>query len=140
MSCFCSTADPIDAPNGSTPVLTARIEARDGDELEPVVQADVDEIVYSVRDLDDPDPTTGVYRESSGGAIVVADAIFDTLQTGDLWDEDGIGYNFLFQLPAAAIDHDSHRFLAEVAIRLQDDSIQMFRFPINAQPAYTSFD
>lgn len=140
MSCFCSTADPIEAPAGSTPVLTARIEARDGDDLEPVVQADVDEIVYSVRDLDDPDPTTGVYRETVGGNLVVADVIFDTPQTGDLWEEDGIGYNFLYQLSAAAIDHESHRFLAEVAIKLADGSIQMFRFPINGQPTYTSFD
>lgn len=139
MSCFCATADPINAARGSTPVLTARIEARDGDESEPVVQADVDEIIYSVRDLDDPDPVTGVPRESVGGSLTVANVIFDTLQTGDIWDTDGIGYNFLHTLPLAAIDHDSHRFLAEYSVLLQDGSIQTWRYPISAMTRYADF-
>lgn len=137
MSCVC--AKPIDAARGSTPFAVARLEARDGDDLEPIVQADVDEIIFSVRDIDDPDPVTGVPRESAGGDLLAADVIFDTIQTGDIWEEDGIGYNFLHMLPATAIDHDEHSFVAEYSVKLQDESVQTWRYPINAKRRYTDF-
>lgn len=136
MSCTCITADPTDVPKGSTPTLLARIEAMSGSASSPVVQADVSEIAYSVRDIDDV--STGSFRETVGGTLTVSSVIFNTLQTGDAWTEDDIGYNFAHQLATTAVDQDDHRFLAQYSILLTDGSIATFEFPINATPVYTT--
>lgn len=135
----CVTATAICAPRGSTPVLMARLEARDGDESVLILQADVSAIVYSVRDLDDVEALTGLPDETAGGSLTVSAVIFDTIQTGDVWDVDGVGYNFLHTLAAADIDQDEHRFLVEYSIKLTDGSIATWTYEINSGRRYRDF-
>ena len=78
---------------GETSPLLARVADNDGTN---VVQSDVASIKYTVTDTDDP-KTAG-----STAAILKADVIFDTLQTGPLWTEDETGYNFLWE-PASSL-------------------------------------
>jgi hypothetical protein len=56
-----------------------------------LLQAGVTSIDLDVYDLTSETPETSIYTESS---ISVASTIFDTLQTGGMWDDDDIGYNF----------------------------------------------
>jgi len=75
-----------------TVTLLARIVGQDGDNL---VKADLSTITYTIYLLDerDPDARTAV-SEHSAVPVTVANAIFDTLQTGGVWDVDETGYNF----------------------------------------------
>lgn len=132
----CVTADPICAARGTTPILLARIEANDSGDSSPIVQADVSTIVYTVRDLDDVDEITGLPRESAGGTLTASSVIFDTLQTGTIWDVDDTGYNFKHQLPTTAIDSNEDRFLAEYTVTLADGAVCAFSYEINAQIRY----
>ena len=78
---------------GGTAAMLARVL---GPTAQPVVQADLSSIEYSIYALDDADatartPVTG----HSAVAINVSDVIFDSLQTDPVWTADDIGYNFL---------------------------------------------
>ncbi len=71
-------------------------------------QADVTSIAYTVKVLDDPDQETGT--DVSGHvaeSLVVADTIYDALQTGDDWTEDDTGYNFRHFLSAGTAFADA---------------------------------
>lgn len=85
--------------NGSA-VFLARVVGADGAEI---VQADISAITYSVYLLDDQDPDARtVITGHDGVACVVANTIFDTLQTDDTWECDAIGYNFRHVLDISA--------------------------------------
>jgi hypothetical protein len=85
--------------NGSA-VLLARIVDSAG---VVVQQAGVSAIEYSVFELDPcrPDELT-VVAGHDGVSLVVADVIFDSLQTGGLWTVDEIGYNFRHEIDVSA--------------------------------------
>jgi hypothetical protein len=53
-------------------------------------QADVSAITWKAFDVNDP---ATVY---DSGSLMIADTVFDSLQTGDLrWKKDAVGFNFL---------------------------------------------
>lgn len=97
---------------GGSFVLLARILGADG---EPVVQASFTNIKYEVWSIPVPleerrgDWTTKFVNvdipanEVNETAMVIADVIFDTLQTDDRWTVDTTGYNFAFEAPAATL-------------------------------------
>ena len=132
----CAVAELLCAAVGSTPTLMARVNAEDdsGDST-PVVQADVDSIVYSVRDLDliddDSEPT-----QTASGTLTVADVIFDTLQTGSIWDVDGVGYNFKFDLPTSAINAGEHRYRVYVTLTLADGGVAKWHYDVLGETFY----
>lgn len=100
---------------GDTPRLMARIYVANGSNNSVLVtQASVSSIAYAVTDLTDGDVA------AVSGALVVADAIFNTLQTGTIWTEDSTGFNFLHQLPANAIPEQEHRYEARYTMTLTD--------------------
>lgn len=104
MSCVAS--ELVCAKSGTTPTLMARLEARDSSyNSTPIVQADVSAITYSVVDLSEN--SREVIASSS---LTVANVIFDTLQTGEIWTEDSTGFNFAHDLGAAALDKAGHLF------------------------------
>lgn len=74
---------------GSRATFLSRIVAPDGSYL---VQGDIDAITYYVYNSDDL--TNHLYT----GPIDKTTAVFNTLQTGDMWTVDDIGYNFLYTM------------------------------------------
>ena len=81
--------------NGSA-VLMARIVDAAGVNVQ---QAGISAIKYSVFELDPcrPDQLTAVAGHN-GVALVVANVIFNALQTGGLWTVDEVGYNFRHEI------------------------------------------
>ena len=85
--------------NGSA-VLLARIVDSAG---EAITQAGVDEIEYSVFELDPCRPDVlAVVAGHDGVTLDVGDVVFDTLQTGGLWTVDEVGYNFRHEIDVSA--------------------------------------
>lgn len=127
-----ASADSVCVARGDTPALLARIEGRDGNDSSPIVQSDVSSIRYTVVDLDDGD------RESVGGTLNKTDVIFNTLQTGAIWTVDDVGFNFLHELPAEAIDQDDHRFVAEYTVELTSGAVKTWSFEIESKKRYAT--
>lgn len=68
-----------------------------------VVQSDVASIACSVRRFNRVNGAWGGLTTTENAlAVVVANSIFDTLQTDSSWNADAIGYNFAHTIPAAA--------------------------------------
>lgn len=80
------------APANVGASLMARVE---GDDAAAITQADIESGSYVVYDLEGGTAAEAV-------AIVVADVIFNALQTDARWEEDDTGYNVLLSLPGAA--------------------------------------
>lgn len=81
--------------NGSA-VLMARIVGVDN---QAVTIADLDEVRYSVLEVDHCDPNSmSVVTGHDDIELPVADVFFDTLQTDGAWQVDATGYNFLHQI------------------------------------------
>ena len=79
-------------------VLLADFVASDG--LRPT-QAQIDKVELWLTEVSDE---TAPVVKIALRTLIVADVIFDTLQTDAvLWGDDG-GYNFLYELPAADLD------------------------------------
>jgi hypothetical protein len=85
--------------NGSA-ILMARIVDAAGANVQ---QAGIAAIDYSIYELDPcrPDHLVAVAGHD-GVSLVVADVIFNALQTGGLWTVDGVGYNFRHELNVAS--------------------------------------
>jgi hypothetical protein len=84
--------------NGAA-VLMARIVGLDGD---AVVTSDLVDVHYSVFEvnLSDPDSLTTIAGHDNV-ELTVGDVFYDTLQTGEPWSVDAVGYNFLHQIDVA---------------------------------------
>jgi len=81
--------------NGSA-MLMARIVGVDN---QPVTTGDLDEVRYSVMEVDHCDPNSlAVVSGHDDVELPVADVFYDTLQTGGPWEADDTGYNFLHEL------------------------------------------
>lgn len=76
---------------GGSPVLMARVT---GKLNVPITQATISAINRKIYNKSDGELV-------SDDALVVADVVYDTLQTGGPWTYDDTGYNFLDQPPAA---------------------------------------
>ena len=86
--------------------VMARVVDNDG---ENVLQADVTSISRTVFNL----AVSKTVPVSVATAIVVADSVFDTLQTDDRWTEDATGYNFLDTIPASVFATGGCTYRAE---------------------------
>lgn len=108
----------------STPTLLARIEIDRGGDADPVLQADLSSVTYKVFRKGSETPT-------SSGTLVIADVIYDTLQTGTIWTVDTTGYNFLTLLPAAAFP-DPGSYTAEVKFTQTGGAVGYLVFNLTA--------
>jgi len=94
-------------PRNSSPVLTARVRDSANN---LIVQAGVTSIAYTAYLLDTDHPEDLDARTAITGhtavAVAKASAVFDTLQTGGVWDDDqdSTGYNFKYQVPINVTD------------------------------------
>lgn len=99
----------------SRPTLLARIVDADGSTIQ---QATTDSIAVSIREYEDPS------NELSTDVSVVADTVFDTLQTDDVWDDDETGYNFKYTIPLAKMtEANQYTYLVEVVFTTTTDII-----------------
>jgi hypothetical protein len=70
-----------------------------GDDAQPIAQADLSAIAYTVYALDPADEDNRVaITGHTAVAVTIASVIFDTLQTDAKWDKDATGYNFAHTL------------------------------------------
>jgi hypothetical protein len=100
-----------------TAALMARIIGAD---MDPIEQADVADIVYSIYQMtdsapDERDPVEG----HTAVTLSAANVIYDSLQTGDQWTIDATGYNFMHVPPIdahPAFPVAGKRFLVEYTI------------------------
>ncbi|MEX2091838.1 MAG: hypothetical protein WD971_04130 [Pirellulales bacterium] len=87
--------------NGSA-ILMARIVDAAGANVQ---QAGLAAIEYSIYELDPcrPDNLAAVAGHD-GVSLVVADVIFNALQTGGLWTVDDVGYNFRHEIDVSTTE------------------------------------
>ncbi|QDT01267.1 hypothetical protein [Adhaeretor mobilis] len=81
--------------DGTATLLARIVDADDS----PVTQSSLTAAEYSIFQIDPRDPATqSVVTGHDGQALVIADVIFDTLQTGAPWSIDETGYNFRHEI------------------------------------------
>lgn len=101
----------------------------------PVVEADVSSISYTITDT-----TTGsAVSGHSAASAVVADLIYDTLQTSTLdaaWDLTG-GYNFRHQLPGSACP-GAGPYVYEVFLNLASGAVIIGKYRFKVCPTTRS--
>lgn len=90
----------------TTFVLLGRILGLDGAAIQ---QIDVSAIAYQIFDLH-----VSATVADTTGTLVIADTIFDTLQTDAQWDVDSTGYNFRWQVLSNALTAPGHTYRIEV--------------------------
>ena len=109
--------------HGTTPTVMARLHGKIDDEKAYITQASVEEINCTV--------VQGVSGgETHDGAVVVADSVFDTLQTDDFWDEDATGYNFRHTIPATAIPTAGVTYEARYTLTMTDEDNSPIKFGV----------
>ena len=80
------------ALKNSSAILLARVIGEDG---EPIAAADIDAVKYSITRLDEDDPDVETPVEGhTDQTLAVGDVLFESLQTGGLWEVDSVGFNF----------------------------------------------
>jgi hypothetical protein len=92
-----------------------------GGDAQPIKQADVETIKYSIFLLDDGDPTARDAVEGHSAATLDAAAVvFDVLQTDAVWTVDQTGFNFLHTIDVtehAAFAQAQKHYLVEYTIQ-----------------------
>jgi hypothetical protein len=117
--------------NGSATLL-ARIVGAGGANI---LQADINTVKYTVYLLDDQnaDSRTAV-AEHANAALVVAEVIFDALQTDAMWTVDATGYNFRHVLDVSthkAFAIAGRRYMIEYQLTPAIGQMILVRFRIN---------
>lgn len=93
----------------SAATLMARVVGADGSYI---TQAGMTGISYKIFDLNSATPDTAIKSDN----LVVANVVFDALQTDARWTEDATGYNFRWTQPADASvwATGGHRYRQEI--------------------------
>ena len=93
----------------SAATLMARVVGADGSHI---TQATINAISYKIFDLNSATPGTAI----KSGNLVVANTVFDSLQTDARWTEDSTGYNFRVTQAAdtSVFATGGHRYRQEI--------------------------
>jgi hypothetical protein len=73
-------------------------------------QSDVSSIAWALFDVEDPSTA------AASDTLVVADSVFDTLQTDSIWEEDNTGYNFKHELLSTSLPNPERRYIMEYTV------------------------
>ena len=101
----------------------ARILGDDGD---PVQQADVSAIAAKV--YNESNSNTQTYS----AVVIVANSVFNALQTDDRWTRDSTGFNFAHLVPYTAFPTGGHRYRVEFKFSLATGSYCFALFQVVA--------
>lgn len=102
----------------SSVIVMARIKAASGAYL---VQSDLTSISMEIWRIYGDSREPG--RTAGPTAVTVASAVYNTLQTGGLWEADDTGYNFLYECPNSGFNDEG---VFRVEIRFTPTSGQSF--------------
>ena len=109
----------------------ARVIGNDG---VAILQSTISSLTVKVFDLDETDQDKAVYTAT----LVVADNIFDTLQTDARWTEDTEGYNFKHDMPASAFSTGDHNYRIEYKFTPTSGEVFWVLFEVLATNVKTS--
>jgi len=115
----------------SPATILARVVALD--DGDPIQQADLTSITCAIFDTLDTETVL------STPTLVVANVIFDTLQTSNSrWTEDTTGYNFDFTIPASSFPSGDRIYRAEFKFTDTGSSVTWVIAEIHTIPVFTS--
>lgn len=98
-----------------------------GNDAANITQASVTSIARKTFDLDSATPNTATTT-----APVVADTIFDTLQTDARWTEDDTGWNFGDVIAASVLSTGDHHYRIEYVLTMDSGEPVVIKFEIHA--------
>ena len=106
----------------------ARLVGVDG---EYITQAVVSSIQREIFDIDSATPDVAV----DSAALVVADSVFDTLQTDARWPstKDSIGYNFRDTVAGSVLSTGDHSYQVEYMFTPSSGEAYMLKFELKAK-------
>ena len=106
----------------------ARLVGVDG---EYITQAVVSSIQREIFDIDGATPDVAVDSKT----LVVADSVFDTLQTDARWPstKDTIGYNFRDTVAASVLSTGEHNYQVEYMFTPSSGEVHMLMFVLSAK-------
>ena len=126
-------------PAKSGVALMARVLGNNG---EPILQATISSIGYTVHNLDDSTITDVT------GSFTVSSAIYDSLQRSDLtWTKDDVdnpgtdgryGYNFKDVVPASAFTPGNQRYQVDVKFTPASGQVFYVVFQFNTTRIYAT--
>lgn len=103
----------VEAVSGNSIACIARLRKADASAIQ---QADIASIARNIFELTADDVSGSVVTD----ALVVADVVYDTLQTGGTWTVDATGYNFLDTVPYSKLATAGATYLVQYRATLSD--------------------
>jgi hypothetical protein len=123
--------NPSDAIRGTAwedTDLTCMARAKLNGAVASFIQSAISAIERKIFDRTSATPGTAL----STTAVVVADSVFDTLQTDGRWTEDSTGYNFRDTIPAASLASGSSQYRVEYKVTTTSGSIFFLVFEVTS--------
>ena len=119
--------------NGSATLL-ARVVGADGS---AITQADITSALYTINltDEEDEDSWTPISGHDEA-VVVVADTIYDALQTDDIWSVDSTGYNFKHVIDRStyeAFEIAGETYLVEFRLTPASGQVIVVRYRLRAR-------
>jgi hypothetical protein len=99
-----------EVPPATDLVLMRRVKIRSGVNRVVMTQAAVQSITYQVFQ--------GSTQVGANGTAVVADTVYNTLQTGSLWTVDNEGFNFALALAGTYLPDANATYAVQVRVTL----------------------
>ena len=97
-----------------------------------ITQASTSSIAYSVVDVRRPNTVV------ASGTIVVADTVFDSLQTSDArWTVDDTGFNFAWAQPAAIVPDGGKTYQVEITFTPATGSAIPYPYRLKTHEIYS---
>jgi hypothetical protein len=107
-----------------------------GKNRQNATQASFSSITRKCFDISSDTPDTPITAGTK--TLVIADTIYDTLQTDAAWTEDTTGYNFKDIVPAAVLSSGGHTYQVEYKLTAATGEIGWVVFSLTASGVLSS--